>query len=76
LIYILCILALPKLRRTLPKDAQEEAYRLPGGLLIPGIAFLLCVIASTQAALATWTIVAGIVAIGMGLFWLARRSAH
>jgi amino acid transporter len=76
LIYILCILALPKLRRTLSEDAQEEAYRPPGGLIIPGIAFILCVIACTQAAIATWGIVAGIVALGMGLFWIARRSVH
>lgn len=76
LIYILCILALPKLRKILSREAQEEAYRPPGGLLIPGIALILCVIASTQAAAATWGIVAGIVAVGMGLFWIARRAAH
>ncbi len=74
LIYILCILALPKLRRTLSKEAQEDAYRPPGGLIIPGIALVLCVAACTQAALATWGIVTAIVAAGMGLFWIARRS--
>lgn len=76
LIYILCILALPKLRRTLPAQAQEDAYRPPGGLIIPGIAFVLCVVACTQAAAATWAIVAGIVAVGLALFWIARRAAR
>ncbi|MGE3477204.1 MAG: APC family permease [Rhodospirillaceae bacterium] len=76
LIYILCILALPKLRKILSREAQEDAYRPPGGLLIPGIALILCVTACTQAAAATWGIVAGIVALGMGLFWIARRTAR
>lgn len=76
LIYILCILALPKLRKTLAPEALEEAYRPPGGMFIPGIALILCVWACTQAALTTWALVAGIVAVGLGLFWIARRAAN
>lgn len=76
LIYILCIVALPRLRKTLPADAQEQAYRPPGGRIIPAVALLLCVIACTQAAPATWGIVAAIAAVGLGLFWIARRAAR
>ncbi|MGE4062832.1 MAG: APC family permease [Rhodospirillaceae bacterium] len=76
LIYILCILALPKLRGALSSEAREEAYRPPGGLLVPGIALLLCLWACTQAALNTWALVAGIVAVGLALYWIARRAAR
>ena len=76
LVYILCIAALPKLRATLPPESLEESYRPPGGLLIPGIALILCIWACTQAAPSTWALVAGIVAVGLGLFWAARRAAR
>lgn len=76
LIYILCILALPKLRKALSAEERAEAYRPPGGLAIPGIALILCLWASTQAALNTWLLVAGIAAAGMVLFLIARRSAR
>lgn len=76
LIYILCIVALPRLRKTLPAEAQEQGYRPPGGRIIPAVALLLCVIACTQAAPATWGIVAAIAAVGLGLFWIARRAAR
>jgi len=73
LVYILCILAVPKLRKTLPPEAREEAFRLPGGLVVPALAMLLCVWVCTQAAGGAWFLVAVIVAIGLVLFSLAHR---
>lgn len=72
LIYILCILALPKLRKALGPEAKEDAYRPPGGLAVPGIALLLCIWACTQATMGSWTVVAGVVAVGLLLYMLAR----
>lgn len=72
LIYILCIAALPKLRKMLGAEAKEEAYRLPGGLIVPGIALVLCVWACTQATGNAWAVVAGVLAVGLALYWLAR----
>lgn len=72
LIYILCIAALPKLRKTLGPEAKAEAYRPPGGLAVPVIALVLCVWACTQAAAGSWAVVAGVVAVGLLLYKLAR----
>ncbi len=76
LIYILCIAALPKLRRTHAAHTGEVAYRLPGGYAIPGVALVLCLWACTQATLQSWAVVAGIIAAGLGLFWIARHAAR
>jgi len=72
LIYILCVLALPRLRKS--HGNEPDSLRLPGGFLIPGTALFLCVVASFQARSETWALLAGLVAIGAVLFWLARRA--
>lgn len=72
LIYILCLLALPKLRRM--QGNASETFRLRGGYAVPAVALLMCIVACTQASAAAWMVVAGIIAVGLALFWIARHQ--
>lgn len=69
--YMVCIAALPRLStRT---EATERAFRLPGGLLIPGIAMLLCLWLVTFASLRSWLTTAAFFLVGCGLYFHSRR---
>jgi len=72
LIYLGCIAALPALRR---RPAQEtQVLRLPGGLLIPGIAVLICLALLTQVRPMDYVATGAMLALGTVLYALARRS--
>jgi amino acid transporter len=72
LIYVGCIAALPELRR---RPAQsEQVMRLPGGLLIPGIAVLICLALLTQVRPMGYVTTGAMLAVGTVLYALARRG--
>jgi len=71
LTYMICISALPRLHRTIEPHANQ--FRLPGGLLIPGIAMLLCLWLITHASLHAWLATGAFFAVGTVLYFL---SAH
>lgn len=74
LAYMVSIAALPRLRRK--TDAPELAFDLPGGLLIPGLALLLCLWLVLQAPLSAWLTLAGFAAAGTVIYlYLRRRPA-
>jgi amino acid transporter len=72
LIYIGCIAALPQLRHR--ASHQPKVIRLPGGLLIPGSAVLICLGLLTQAKPMDWLATALLLGVGSVLYALARRE--
>ena len=72
--YALSISGLPRIRRMAPADVAAEAYRLPFGFLIPGIALVICVWIGAVAPASTWYLALGQLAVGLLLFGAARRA--
>ncbi len=71
--YMVTIAALPRLaKRT---DAPEKAFALPGGLLIPGLAMVLCLWLILQAPASAWLTYGAFFAAGTVVYLLVRRGA-
>ena len=70
--FVICIAALPRIRRDADAETREKAYRLPGDLLIPGIAMLVCVWLVMQSQLQDWLRVSVLLAIGLALYAAAN----
>lgn len=73
LIYMLCIGAMPKLRRSFGGSA--DAYRVPGGWLIPIGAFATCGILLTQVRFVSILVTLLFLIAGAVLYWGVRRGA-
>lgn len=71
LIYVGCIAALPALRRRAGDD--PAAMRLPGGLLIPGLAVFICLALLTQVKPMDYLATGVMLGVGSVLYALARR---
>ncbi|MSQ98340.1 MAG: amino acid permease [Xanthomonadales bacterium] len=71
LVYVACILALPRLH-TMPGD-RAQPFKLPGGYLIPLMALILCGWLMTFASSRSWLTTAAFSAIG-AVFYLATRK--
>jgi amino acid transporter len=71
LTYIVCIVALPRLEKT--TEPVEDQFTLPGGLLIPAVALLLCLWLISFASLAAWLTTLGLMAFGTLLYAMSRR---
>lgn len=70
LIYFVCVAAIPALRRRDPDE--PDTIRLPGGLLIPGLALLICIGLLTQVKSAVYLPTAALLATGTALYLLAK----
>ena len=70
--YIICIAALPVIRRNASPEAQEAAWRLPGGYAIPLIAMVICVWLVAQSKGEDWIKVSILLAIGIVLYLIER----
>jgi amino acid transporter len=73
LTYMVCIAALPRLEKSI--ESREGQFSLPGGLLIPGIAMVLCLWLITYASIEAWLTTLAFVALGTVLHVLSRRRA-
>ena len=71
--YVLCIVALPIIRRRADAEARAAAYRLKGGYTIPIVALGVSVWIAAQSTLQSWTLTAGLLAVGLVLYQLARQ---
>jgi len=71
LTYIICIAALPRLENS--TESIEDQFKLPGGLLIPGIAILLCLWLISYASAEAWMTCLAFMALGAVLYFLSRR---
>lgn len=72
LVYAVCIVALPFIRREM---GAPGGFRLPGGLLLPGVGLALCLWAAAQSAADAWIFLAALMAVGVALYAFARRRA-
>lgn len=71
LTYALCIASLPVIEKKIP--AEEGQFKLPGGLAIPAVGFLLTLWLITHSTLEHFAIAALIVAAGSVVFWLSTK---
>lgn len=71
--YMVCIAALPRLAAS--AEAHDHEFSLPGGMMIPGIALLLCLWLMTQASLDAWLTLAAFVAAGSVFYCWSRRNS-
>lgn len=74
LAYMVSIAALPRLEKQ--TDAPERAFKLPGGMLIPGMALVLCLWLMLQAPLSAWLTLIGFAAAGTVIYVVMRRSGQ
>lgn len=72
LIYVGCFATLPALRRR-GEDAPG-VLRLPGGLLVPALAVVICLALLTQVKAGDYVVTGAMLAIGALLYALARRA--
>ncbi|MEX2496013.1 MAG: APC family permease [Woeseia sp.] len=72
IVYVLCIAALPVIRRKADAEARSRAFRLKGGYAIPAVALALCIWIAMQSTAESWRLTAGLVIAGLVLYWLAR----
>lgn len=73
LTYMVCIAALPRLERTTESYAGQ--FKLPGGMLIPAVAFGLSLWLMTRASLDAWYTMLAFFAVGTALYaYSTRRS--
>ena len=72
--YVLCIGSLPRVRMEASPELRHEAFTLPGGLLIPALALSICLALIAQTTLANWIAVTALLAVGIALYFFARRG--
>lgn len=70
--YIICIAALPVIRRNASPEAREQSWRLPGGYAIPIVALGVCGWLVAQSKADDWRKVSILLAIGIGLYLLEK----
>ncbi len=70
--YVVCILSLPVIRRNASEEEQAEAYRLPGGYIIPVIALVICFWLMAQSSIESWQMVGMLLAVG-GVLYLVEK---
>jgi len=71
--YVLCILALPIVRRNADEETHAAAYRLKGGYTIPIIALGLCCWIALQSTASSWLVTAILLAAGLLLYAMAQQ---
>lgn len=74
--YVLCISALPVIRKKATDEELADAYRLKGGYTIPVLALALCLWIGAQANARSWIVTGSLLAVGLVLYALAadRRN--
>ena len=74
--YVLCISALPVIRKKATDEELADAYRLKGGYTIPVLALALCLWIGAQANTRSWIVTGSLLAVGLVLYALAagRRN--
>ena len=75
--YVLCISALPAIRRKATAAEKADAYRLKGGYTIPAFALVLCIWIGAQSSLLSWQVTGALVGAGLVLYAVsAQRRAR
>lgn len=71
--YVLCIGALPIIRKNATEKERSEAYRLKGGYTIPLIALVVCLFIGAQSELRSWLVTGGLLLVGLVLYAMAAQ---
>jgi amino acid transporter len=71
-VYVLCIGALPVIRRRADAEARTRAFSLKGGYLIPAVALALCLWIAAQSTRKSWEVFGSLLVAGLALYWLAK----
>ncbi|MDG1708808.1 MAG: hypothetical protein P8H03_08590, partial [Emcibacteraceae bacterium] len=66
--YAICMTALPNIRKKADQETRDNATKLPGGYLIPGIAFVVCLFAISQSTTQSWKYMIGFIILGSVLY--------
>jgi amino acid transporter len=72
LVYVMSIATLPVLHRKIGE--YEGQFRLPAGLALPVLAFLVSLWLMSHAPLKSWLVTAGFMAAGAVIYAFTRRS--
>jgi amino acid transporter len=75
-VYVLCIGALPIIRKRADEEARARAFRLKGGYLIPAVALGLCLWIAAQSTRQSWEVFGWLLVAGLLLYWLARFQSR
>ena len=70
LIFLLCVFCIPWVRKNL---ASENSFQLPGGLLIPIIAVVVCLWLFSAVSLSSWIPAILFLGIGTALYFVMQR---
>ena len=71
--YVLCIAALPIIRRKATPEERAEAYELKGGYAIPAAGMILCLWIGAQSTAQTWKVTGALLAAGLVLYAIAAQ---
>ncbi len=74
LVYMACILSLPGLERKVGERAGQ--FRLRGGMLIPGLALVLCLWLTMHASLKSWLTTLAFAALGTALYYINQSLSR
>jgi APA family basic amino acid/polyamine antiporter len=72
--YILCISALPIIRKQATEEVRSEAFHLKGGYTIPAIALIVCVWITAQSNQESWIFTGQLLAVGLVFYGIARYA--
>jgi len=70
--YAICMLALPNIIKKADQQTRENATKLPGGYLIPGVAFFVCLFTISQSTERSWQYVIGFIVLGSVLYFMNK----
>ncbi len=76
LAYVVCIGSLPAIRRKADEETRQQAYRLPGGYLIPLLGFVICIWLLMQSKAESWKAVGILLAIGIVFYWIEKKATQ
>jgi amino acid transporter len=71
LTYMICIAALPRLEKT--TESYEGQFTIPGGMIIPTLAFGLCIWLISKASVDAWLTLTGFFVAGSLLYWYTTK---
>ncbi|MCP5381385.1 MAG: APC family permease [Kordiimonadaceae bacterium] len=70
--YAICMLSLPNIRKKADQETRDNATKLPGGYIIPGVAFIVCLFAISQSTWVSWKYTLGLILLGSFLYYLNK----
>ena len=70
--HIICIAALPVIRKSATDAALERSWRLRGGYTVPVIALVICMWLVAQSRIDDWISVSILLVIGLGLYAIEK----